>query len=73
MTDYQKYLKTLSDRDVSDLWVRYCAPRERTREPTDLELSRAYDIHYEMEEREEEKWRDRGSYSGQGDYPDPLD
>jgi hypothetical protein len=36
-------------------------------------LSRAYDIHYENEEREEEKWRDRGCFPEQGDYPDSLD
>jgi hypothetical protein len=73
MTDYQKYLKTLSDREVRALWDRHCAPSEAPYQPTSLELSRASDIQWEQEDREAEKWRDRGSYSGHGDYPDPLD
>lgn len=72
MTEYQKWLKTLSDREVAALWERHCGRSEAPVFPTSLELSRASDIQWEMEDREAEQWRDRGSYSGQGDYPDPV-
>jgi hypothetical protein len=72
MTEYQKYLKTLRDREIAFLWERHCSASEAPYNPTSAELSRASDIQWEMEDREAEQWRARGCYSGQGDYPDPV-
>jgi len=47
---YEAWLKTLSDRSLSALWVQHAAPSENTWE-TSYEMQRAWLIHCEMQDR----------------------
>lgn len=46
---YEQFLKTVSDRDLVQLWIDYCAPRENDGGKNNPD--RACAIHYEMSER----------------------